>query len=156
MAEIKNFYYTQGNAARQIAEPLPNRHEIEEEKRRKREEQIRRNKKRQAAKMRQKRMNAIYMIALVGLVGGLFVFYVNLSNSITTHRSNISALETQVSDLKAENSTLQSQIAIAANLNDIKERAINDLGMVYADSDQIVYYEVEESDYMSQYSDVPQ
>ena len=40
------------------------------------------------------------------------------------------------------------------NLETIKEKAQKDLGMSYADSDQIVYYSVDNSDYMNQYGSV--
>ncbi len=155
MAEIKNFYITDGNTARQVVQPLPSRQEIEEEKRRKREDQRRKNRKRHAAIMRRKRMYSVYMITMIVVVGTLFVGYVDLANSITTNSNRVAALETQISDLKSENSTLQSRIDASVNLSEIKDRAVNDLGMVYADSSQIVYYDMEDSDYMSQYSDLP-
>ena len=37
-----------------------------------------------------------------------------------------------------------------------KDVAINELGMNYATEDQIVYYKVENNNYMDQYSDIPQ
>lgn len=86
---------------------------------------------------------------------GLFVGYINLTNSITTHMDNISALEQNISDLKASNSATESRIASATNLGDIKTAAINEMGMVYANADQIVYYDMDSSDYMNQYHNIP-
>jgi hypothetical protein len=42
------------------------------------------------------------------------------------------------------------------DLNEIKDIAMNQLGMTYASEDQIIYYSVENSNYMDQYSDIPQ
>ena len=38
---------------------------------------------------------------------------------------------------------------------DIKEKAIAELGMVYAAPDQVAYYSIEDSDYMTQYEEIP-
>ena len=46
-------------------------------------------------------------------------------------------------------------MATTTNLSEIKDKAINELGMVYATNSQIVYYSVDGSDYMSQYQDIP-
>ena len=40
-------------------------------------------------------------------------------------------------------------------LNHVNDVAVNQLGMVYASSDQIMYYEIANDDYMNQYSDIP-
>ena len=41
------------------------------------------------------------------------------------------------------------------DLNQIKEKAIGELDMVYASQDQVAYYSIEDTDYMTQYSDIP-
>lgn len=76
--------------------------------------------------------------------------------SITTHLRNIASLESQVAELKAENDVRYKEIMASVDLNYIKAYAITELGMKYADEDQIVYYTVEKSNYMDQYSDIPQ
>ncbi len=42
------------------------------------------------------------------------------------------------------------------DLNYIKDVAINELGMSYATEDQIVYFSVENNNFMDQYSDIPE
>ena len=42
------------------------------------------------------------------------------------------------------------------NMDYIKDVAMNQLGMKYAQEGQIVYYTVDNSNYMNQYSDIPQ
>ena len=105
--------------------------------------------------MRRNRIYTMYLVAAVGVLCALFVGYVNLQNNITTSMNNISSLESEISQLKADNSATASRINTATKLTDIKNVAINDLGMVYAGADQIVYYNMESTDYMSQYNDIP-
>ncbi len=155
MAEVKTFYFTEGNTVRQVAQPLPDRHEIERERKEKQERNRRRQQRKRAAMMRRKRLYAIYITLVVASVCGLFVGYVDLTNSITTRMNHISSLEAQVTELKASNSAAQSRIDTSSNLGDIKATAMNELGMVYANADQIVYYDMDNSDYMSQYHNIP-
>ena len=54
-----------------------------------------------------------------------------------------------------QNSETQSRIDTSTNLGDVKAAAMNQLGMVYANADQIVYYNMENNDYMSQYHKIP-
>ena len=81
--------------------------------------------------------------------------YVHLQADITTRMSNISALEKEIADLKTDNDTTLKRVNTSINLNEIKEKAIAELGMVYAAPDQIAYYSIEDSDYMTQYEEIP-
>ncbi len=155
MTEVKTFYFTEGNTVRQVEQPLPDRHEIERERRERQERNRKRQQRKRAAMMRRKRLYTIYIMGVVAVAGALFVGYVNLTNSITTHMDNVAALESQITDLKAENSAAQSRISTVSNLADVKAKAMNELGMVYAKADQIVYYNMDDSDYMSQYHKIP-
>ena len=47
------------------------------------------------------------------------------------------------------------RIAMTVNLDEVKDAAINQYQMQFARPDQIVYYSIEDSDYMEQYSDIP-
>ncbi len=151
MTEVKTYYYTDGNTVRQVEQPLPDRHTREREIREERERKRRQARRKAQAAMRRKRVYSMYIVS----VAVAFVGYINLTNSITTHMDNISALEQNISDLKASNSATESRIASATNLGDIKTAAINEMGMVYANADQIVYYDMDSSDYMNQYHNIP-
>lgn len=59
----------------------------------------------------------------------------------------ISRLETQVADLRADNDAAMKRIDLSTDLDKIKEQALG-LGMKYATSDQIIYYDIEDNDYM--------
>ena len=155
MTEVKTYYYTEGNTVRQVAQPLPDRHTREREIREERERRKRQERRKMQRMMRKKRIYAMYVAMVAATVVGLFVGYINLTNSITTHMDNISALEQNISDLKASNSATESRIASQTNLGEIKAVAVNEMGMVYANADQIVYYDMESSDYMNQYHNIP-
>ena len=155
MTEVKTYYYTEGNTVRQVAQPLPDRHTREREIREERERRKRQERRKMQRMMRKKRIYSMYVAMVAATVVGLFVGYINLTNSITTHMDNISAVEQNISDLKASNSATESRIASQTNLGEIKSVAVNEMGMVYANADQIVYYDMESSDYMNQYHNIP-
>lgn len=168
MKEIQTYYYSNGNAALNqeyynnyetyvggstvsVGDILPDRDtrrkEIEEEKRRKQKSRARQN----ARALRKGRTTAVMVIFAVALFGAFFLEYVNLQTSIRSHMVNIATLKEDISDMKASNSAAQSRISTATDINEIKEKALNEYGMVYANQGQIVYYDIEDEDYMSRY-----
>ncbi|MCR4673564.1 MAG: hypothetical protein K5675_01025 [Lachnospiraceae bacterium] len=165
MKEIQTYYYSNGNAALNqeyyqtyvegntvnVGDILPDREtrrrEEEEERRRKQKSRARQN----ARSLRRNRMTAFMVIIAVVMFGGFFIGYVNLQTSIRSHMSSISTLKEDISDMKASNSAAQSRIDTATNINEIKQTALNEYGMVYASEGQIVYYDIDDEDYMSQY-----
>ncbi|MBR4720119.1 MAG: cell division protein FtsL [Lachnospiraceae bacterium] len=80
--------------------------------------------------------------------------YLMLRSEVTSRIKEIAALETQLSELKAENDDTENRIKGAVDLEEIKYRAMNELGMQYANEDQIVAYECEDTDYVSQLVDI--
>ena len=161
MQELQTYYYHQGNTVRKEevyvrpARSLPTREQREREKR---EEAIRNQKisyRRHKAALRKNRLVTGYMIMAVIITCIMLVGYVALQTNVTTRMNNIADLETELANLKADNKATESRISTTTNLSEIKDKAINDLGMVYATSSQIVYYSVDGSDYMSQYHDIP-
>lgn len=162
MQELKTYYYNDGNAVRKETEyqmcparSLPNREQREREKR---EEAIRRQKitdRKRARALRKNRLLTAYMIMAVALTCLMLVSYVALQTNVTTRMSHIADMENELSTINADNNAAESRIATNTNLSDIKDKAINELGMVYATSNQIVYYSIDGSDYMSQYKDIP-
>ena len=154
MREVKTYYIQDGNTVRYTtAEPLPDRQTREREKRQEALRQRRIRERKRAAAMRRHRLHTFYLTMAV--VCALFVGYVQLQTDNTTRMEHVAQLEDEISSLKAENSAAQSRIDTATNLNAIKAAAVNELGMGYASSDQIVYYDMDRTDYMSQYHEIP-
>ena len=134
---------------------LPTREQRERERRAEEEARAKKAHRKHVATLRAHKLTTISMIIAAFLACGLFVGYVSLQNDITTRMKHISALENQISEIKADNNVAQSRIATSTNLADIKNSALTELGMVYATSSQIVYYSMGTEDYMSQYKDIP-
>ena len=83
------------------------------------------------------------------------VLYIRLQSGVTTHLKTISALESQVAELKADNDAAEKRIETAVDLSTIKDIAMNQLAMSYAGLDQIIHYTVDKEDYMNQVEDIP-
>ena len=64
-------------------------------------------------------------------------------------------LEKELNNLKLSNDDELARINSNVNLDEIKRIAIGELGMVYAQEGQIVYYNNEGSDYVRQFGDIP-
>ena len=157
-----NGYYTQGNAARQVEvmpampdyrEEIKRRKLAEEEAERKRQKRIARQQQERA--LRANRRYVMFLTMGVVIFGVFAGVYLNIQSDITARMKTISKLESQIADLKAENDEAYKRINTAIDLDAVKTTAINELGMFYATSDQIVYYTVENDDYMNQYVDIP-
>ena len=153
--KTKRFYFEEGNTVRRMAIP---EEEWKKKKERERKERIRRRRAieiHNAAVLHQNKVSTMALIAAVAVLSMFFVSYVRLQNDINTSMRNIANLEETITELKSQNQAAENRINSAANLEMVKDAAVNRLGMVYANADQIVYYTVEETDYMSQYADIP-
>ena len=152
-------YYINGNTVRELGAAPVRRPEVDP---REREEQLRRKRRRNAA--RRNRERALYMskgyvafLTLCVAVSAAFaVVYVKLQADVSQNMRMISSMESQINDLRADNDAAYRRLTTSVDLNEVKDIAVNQLGMTYATEDQIVYYSVENSNYMDQYSDIPQ
>lgn len=103
-------------------------------------------------------MNPAYVMFLSVACVVTFVVcfhYIQLRSEITGRIENISVLESQLSDLKIENDAEYSRVSNSIDLEEIKRIAMEELGMVYADEEQVVMYEDKEEEYFRQYEEVP-
>ncbi len=145
--------YESGSAAHKIM-TLPEYEELEERRREENEKKKREQAKINARTLRRNRLNSIKL--LIGLVvfGSYFCSYIYLQNGITTSMKNIGTVSKELSNLRAQNAATESRIATTTSLDRIKKIATKKLGMVYANKGQIVYYTMDDEDYMSQYKEV--
>ena len=132
----KTTYYINGNAVREIGQPQPQRRP--QKTRRELEEARRRKNRRNAAR----RNRAAFSL-------------IRIRSNVTQQMKEVAALESRLEDTRADNDAKYKQITTSVDLNHIRDVAINQLGMKYASSDQIVYYTVDNSNYMDQYNDIP-
>ena len=152
-------YYVNGNTVRQLdAQPVRkeriDRNRIEEERRRKNRRNAARRNRERAMYMSPARV--MFLSSCVGLSAFAAVSLIQIQSQITQRMKHIAALESQLTDMKADNDAKYKEIITSVDLNEIKDVAINQFGMTYAAEDQIVYFSVENENFMDQYSDIPE
>ena len=155
----KNDYYIDGNTVRRFEEALDYR-KIREERARQQQEEEERRKKRLASRQRERELRTsrkyvVFLTRAVGVFGVFTGYYIKIQSELTTRMKNISKLESQIEDLKADNDETLKRINMIIDLDGIKNSAMNELGMSYAKESQIIYYTVENDDYMNQYGEIP-
>lgn len=99
-------------------------------------------------------LNATYVLFLTVMMcaaGFVCMNYLELTSSITNDLKKIAQLEMEYNSIKAENDDYESRINGSVDLEEIKKKAMNDLGMQYANDEQIVKYESDDTDYVRQY-----
>lgn len=151
-------YYINGNTIREL-ETAPVRRVREDPK----EEERRRKEKARKNAARRNRERAMHMsrgyvafLTLCVVVSAFCAFsYVKLQADVTYNMKHIAALEGQVADLKADNDANYKRVTTSVDLNHIKDVAMNELGMTYATEAQVVYYTIDNNNFMDQYSDIP-
>ena len=133
--------YIYGNTVRQ-AEVMPQRQEEprKEHKKKKLDRQI---------------LNVMFLsiAAVAALV--VCVWYLQVRAELTSRTEHITELQQELADAKEENTTRYNVVMDSVNLEEVRDRAINDLGMGYATSDQIIEYQNPVNDYVKQYESIP-
>ena len=150
-----NNVYIYGNTVRKMqAEPVRREYEVEQPKReRKVSPQVKKNRRRAL------RMNPAYLAFLVAaavITLMACVWYLQLRAEVANRAANIASLQQELVDIKEENTTRYNSVVDSVNLEDVRDRAINELGMVYANAEQLVTYQNPENDYVKQYEVIPE
>lgn len=94
------------------------------------------------------------MIAAVCAVM-ICVSYLKIQSDMTDRSENVSALQEELTELTEQNDTAYSAVADSVNMEEIRSKAMNELGMVYAAQGIVIEYNSPTSDYVRQYSDIP-
>ena len=156
---MKKTYYVNGSTVRQL-EAQPVRREridrskiLEEQKKKRRRNAARRNRERA---LHMSRGYVAFLTLCVGVVAFAAVSLVQIQSQVTQRMEHIAALESQITDLKADNDARYKEIVTSVDLDYIKDVAMNQLRMQYATEEQIIYYSVENNNFMDQYSDIPE
>lgn len=151
-------YIVEGNTVREYNPERERRERIE---RRKAEEDRKKRLRRAAARRNQAK--ALHMskgyVAFISICVMISAFisgyYIRLQSEVSQNMREVATLESQITDLKADNDATYKKISTSVDLAQVKDIAINQLGMKYASPEQIVYYKVESNNYMNQYSNIP-
>lgn len=97
------------------------------------------------------------MFLAVMCVAVLFacVHFLKLKSELTEQKSQLTSEELKYSQLKAENDAYYSETISSVDLDAIRKKAIEELGMKFPTEDQIKHYTPGGSSYVRQYQDVP-
>ena len=114
-------------------------------------------------RVRANRSKAMHMskgyVAFLAIAAVVVLFacmqYLQLQSEITSRSNHITALQQELADAKEANTTRYNVIMNSMNLEEIREIAIGDFGMVYAEADQIIKYQSPTSNAVTQYANIP-
>lgn len=174
--EEKTLHFVDGNTVKQM-QAAPRRgeevhRELEEKKRRDQKELEERRRQEKEARARKRKLKAtarknqaralqmspsyllfvaVAILAMVGVMMG----YLKQRSELTRNTKRVAALEREVLDLRTNNEAKQQKIDASVDLDSIRQKAMGELGMVYPSEGQIEYFEMEDSDYMNQYKEIP-
>lgn len=150
-------YYTNGTAARQIAQP-----EYERPERRRSEQElpdyakVRKNSTQKGLKLAMNPGFAVFLAFAVAATLGACYLMLSMQAKVSTQSNTISTLQSEIETLADDNNAYEARLNSSVNLDQIRDRAMNELGMVYPTEGQVVYYDLTESDYVHQFTDIPQ
>lgn len=141
-------YYIDGSTVRKIDV----RREIEEAPVTRTSHAVRRNREKAA------HMNVGYVAFLVlglCLASVVLIGYIRLQAENTAALESIARKESELNSMRLANDEEYSRILSSVDLEYVKDVAINELGMQYAEEGQIVEVETQGDDYVRQYQDMP-
>lgn len=150
--------YIYGNAARELEAPVRvprQRTEHNEEIRRQREQDLRLEENRERAT----RIGALFTLFIAAATAVMLfagVKYIRLINQNSDNSTKIVKLQEQVQNMKEANDQREVSIDTSKDYDYIYNIATKELGMVFADPEQIVNYKSGESEYVMQFSNIPE
>ena len=96
------------------------------------------------------------MAVVVGITLGICLNYLSVQNSVNSRLRHIAQLEDEYDDLLKENEALELSINAYEDYAYIYDVATKELGMRPATSDQIIPFDLEESEYVKQNEGIPE
>jgi len=141
-------YYIDGNTVR-VRETLPARRE---------EEEILRVSVQPEQRPVRVRINVPYVLTLlvVTLLFGYLCFsYLKVNASINASMNRIASLEQQLVKARAENAVLENRLSAQMDLEEVFRIAVEEMGMVYPDENEVVEYTEQMREYVRQHENVP-
>lgn len=97
----------------------------------------------------------LFLVAALVLSSVVLVNYINIQAQNTALKETIARKESQLNSMKMANDEEYSRIISAVDLAYVKDVAINELGMQYAQEGQVITVEMQGDDYVRQYAQMP-
>lgn len=149
-------YYTDGTAARKLAEqPRYIRPERTEEEELPHYAKVRKAQPQKGLKLAMNPAFAVFLAFAVVATLGACTLMLSMQAKVTNQSDTISLLQSEIEALTDDNNAYEARINSSVNLEQIRDAAINRLGMVYPTEGQVLYYDLTEADYVRQFRDVP-
>ncbi|MCI8551051.1 MAG: cell division protein FtsL [Lachnospiraceae bacterium] len=147
--ERRQLYVVEGNTAKQLS---PQEIPIYEEQ----EKKARRARKIEERALQISPTFVLLLAFASALMLAVCVNYLQARASIYTRMMNVEEMEQELAGLKEVNEATASRIEAASDINRIYKIATEEMGMVYPEDSQIIYYDRTESEYVQQYEKIPE
>lgn len=142
-----NSYYTYGNVAYDV-QPA----DTQIQHKRKTHPQKSALTRKESLARRENRIHSFQVCMVMLLIFSGCIAFMGANVIVTNQEVQIRQKKSELSDLKAQNATLESELAEQIDLDYIKQEAMTRLGMSEPQSYQIVYIDVPKQSYTIQYS----
>ena len=140
-------YYMNGNTARQTrTAPVPERRQVRV---------VEPSRRKQNKPQKMGLGYVLFMSVALAFMGVMLVFYIGLQSEVKSTVKTISQKESELNDLRNSNDEMESRVKSDVDLEEIKEIAMGQLGMIYAKEGQIETFLSEDSDYVRQLQEIP-
>lgn len=150
-------YYTEGTAARKrMVQPEYVRPEQTRQQELPYYAKVRKADAQRGLKLAMNPVFAVFLAISVVAALGACTLMLSMQAKVSSQSDTISILQSEIETMADDNNAYEARINSNVDLEQIRETAINQLGMVYPSEDQVVYYHLTESDYVRQYRDVPE
>ncbi|HJD34008.1 MAG TPA: hypothetical protein H9911_05630 [Candidatus Mediterraneibacter tabaqchaliae] len=149
-------FYVYGNAVRQ-AEPFPKRMPEAHPEQTGQHRQM----SRQVAKNRHRAKSispayAVFLAAAAVCAVLVCMVYLSLQSEVVSRSENVAAMQEELAELTEANDTAYNAAVDSVNLVTVRDRAMNELGMVPESEGSVVEYDRPAGEYVKQYSDIPE
>jgi cell division protein FtsL len=94
----------------------------------------------------------VFMLGIIALITTLLIYYITIQAEVKRTSQEIAEMEEELTQIRAENDAAYNEINDSISLEEVRKRAIQDLGMKYADRDQVIIYTGTEKDSVHQVS----
>ena len=99
---------------------------------------------------------ATFLIVAAVCAVFICVMYLRLQADVLNRADQITALQQELTDLKESNDTAHQAAEDSVNLETVREKAMNEMGMVYESQGKVIHYQSPTSDYVKQYDNIPE
>ncbi len=98
------------------------------------------------------------IVLTVAIIATVYVCvdFLMVQNQVTIMNKQIVSLEKQITTLTKENDAAYEAVNTAVDLDEIYRVAVEELGMVYPNKNEVITYQSGSADYVRQYEDIPE